>query len=696
MSTARPARSVPTPSPAAAALRSHCKDTGTSMRALSLAIGRGPKYVSDICGGRSRSPDAEGLRALAAHTGLPLTELMEKGQPNSTNGKDGLAATVRAGLFMSDVLDAVRNDDTLTPAARDKRVRNIKLFCHNWLNRDPSTVPADARWLSNYMRQRDRGAGALGITKKRWNDVLSSVRRGLEAARAIPCTTKPILGVSPDWRALYDKLDKSWLATSLSPLIRYCDAQGVPPTDVTDTTIASYIAFRDAYDLSTRPTHRKLAKLRGAWNYAATSIDGWPAVEITLGARERLDLPWDAFPNSFLESWLAYARSCGVPGYADHKQMTLLERARARQPQHQAALDGQMRLGDLTPLENSTLRAQQGSVRFLASAAVRTGLVTADELASITDIASPELVAHVIHEDVQPRLGLATGYADNLVKHAASIARRWVPDITTEELLTFRALRAELATEREDSDGLSDRDRQRLAPFLGDAKTMARLLSLPVWIINRNEEKRRRGRPVTRDMARDVQAAVAMLIEQTLPIRWGDLTRTLLDTNIMMPAKPGDTGMLYYRISKTQAKGRREQQARLSAWKVELIRTFILYYRPVLAEDDRLNPHLFPGRIPGQPTTRLGADVRARVYTWLGYTVNPHLWRKLMGGYLLLQTNDMKLVADLLGHVEGSRATRVYVEMKSQWAAQALDAHVTRLVEQTRMPDDIRRRLADL
>jgi integrase len=355
-----------------------------------------------------------------------------------------------------------------------------------------------------------------------------------------------------------------------------------------------------------------------------------------------------------------------------------------------------MRLGDLTPLGDTTLRAQQGSVRFLASAAVRTGLVTADELASITDIASPELVAHVIHEDVSPRLGLATGYADSLVKHAASIARRWVRDITADELLTFRALRAELATEREDSDGLSERDRQRLAPFLSDAEMMARLLSLPIWIINQNEDKRRRGNPVTRDMARDVQAAVAMLIEQTLPVRWGDLTRSLLDTNIILPAKPGGTGMLYYRISKTQSKGRREQQARLSAWKAELIRTVILHYRPVLAAHDPLNPHLFPGQIPGQPTTRLGADVRARVYTWLGHTVNPHLWRKLMGGYLLLQTTDMKLVADLLGHVEGSRATRVYVEMKSAWAAQALDDHVTRLVEHTRMPDDIRRRLGDL
>ncbi|WP_200343696.1 site-specific integrase [Rhodovibrio sodomensis] len=696
MSKARPARAVPTPSPAAAALRSYCQETGTSMRALSLAIGRGEKYIADICGGHSRHPDVEGLRALAQHTGLPLTSLTGGDETGCADVTEELAGTVRAGLFMTDVLAAVRDDDALTPGGRDKRIRNIKVFCFGWLKRDPSAVPADARWLSNYILEKGWGPAALGVSEKRWNDVLSSVRRGLETARAIPRQNKPITAVGAEWRGLYDKIDESWLATSLSPFIRYCDALGLQPSDVTDATIGAYTEFREAYDLSTSPTSRKIAKLRTAWNRAAATVDGWPSVIITLGARQRLNLPWTAFPDSFRESWIAYETSRGVPGYANHNQMTLLERARARQPEHQTVLDGKMRLGDITPLEDSTLRAQEGTVRFLASAAVRTGLVTADELSNIGDIAAPELVAHVIHEDVQPRLGLATGYADNLVKHAASIARRWVPEITADELLIFRALRAELATEREDSDGLSDRDRRRLAPFLGDVDTMARLVSLPAWIIERNEAKRERDGIVTRDMARDVQAAVAMLIEQTLPVRWGDLTRTLLDTNIMLPAKPGGTGMLYYRISKTRKKGRRKQQAHLSAWKCELIRTFILIYHPVLAANDPLNRHLFPGQISGEPTTRLGDDVRARVYAWLGYTVNPHLWRKLMGGYLLLQTNDMEKVADLLGHVEGSRATRVYVEMKSAWAAQELDAHVTRLTEATRMPDDIRRRLAQL
>ena len=526
--------------------------------------------------------------------------------------------------------------------------------------------------------------------------MLSSVRRGLETARAIPRQTKPITAVGAEWRALYDKIDESWLAASLSPFIRYCDALGLRPSDVNDDTIKTYLDFREAYELSASPTGRKIAKLRGAWNLAVTSVDGWPTNIITLGARQRLNLPWSAFPATFRESWMAYRTSRGVPGYENHEKMTLLERARARQPKHKAALDGQIRQGDITALEDSTLRAHEGSVRFLASAAVRTGLVTADELLNIGDIASPELVNHVIEEDVKPRLGLATGYADNLVKHAASIARRWVPDITPKELFEFQGMRAELAKKRENTDGLSKRDRTRLAPFLGDVDNMARLLSLPAWIIARNEAKRTNDGAVTREMAREVQAAVAMLIEQTLPVRWGDLTKTLLDTNLMLPAKPGGKGMLYYRISKTQKKGRRNQQARLSAWKAELIRTFILHYRPVLAAHDPLNPYLFPGQIPGQPTTRLDADVRAHVYSWLGYTVNPHLWRKLMGGYLLLQTNDMTKVADLLGHVEGSRATQVYVEMKSAWASQELDAHVTRLVEGTQMPDDIRRRVANL
>ena len=157
MSTTRPARSVQAPSPAAAALRSYCQDTGTSMRALSLAIGRGPKYVADICGGRSRYPDVAGLRALAAHTGLPLTLLTGREETVAASSNAALAPTVRAGLYMTDVLAAVRDDDTLAAGTRDKRIRNIHVFCCDWMKRDPGAVPADARWLSN--RMRDQGTG---------------------------------------------------------------------------------------------------------------------------------------------------------------------------------------------------------------------------------------------------------------------------------------------------------------------------------------------------------------------------------------------------------------------------------------------------------------------------------------------------------------------------------------------------------
>ena len=221
MSKPRPARTVPTPSPAAAALRSYCQETGTSMRALSIAIGRGEKYVADICGGHSRYPDFEGLRALAAHTGLPLTSLTGRDENARAAGTNDLAGTVRAGLYMTDVLAAVRDDDALTPGGRDKRLRNINVFC-SWLKRAPGTVPADARWLSKHMQDQGWGPAALGVSQKRWNDVLSSVRRGLETARAIPRRTKPITAVGAEWRALYDKIDESWLAASLSPFIRYC------------------------------------------------------------------------------------------------------------------------------------------------------------------------------------------------------------------------------------------------------------------------------------------------------------------------------------------------------------------------------------------------------------------------------------------------------------------------------------------
>ena len=290
------------------------------------------------------------------------------------------------------------------------------------------------------------------------------------------------------------------------------------------------------------------------------------------------------------------------------------------------------------------------------------------------------------------RLGLASQYAGNVVKVLGSIAMRWVRDITSDELDDFSALKAEMNEKAEGLGRLSTKDRLRLAPFLSDPETMGTLLALPYWTFEEMENMRRRDGNVSETMALRAQSAIAVLLEETLPVRWGDLGRSAFDVNVILPKKRNAAGTLHYRVSKTQEKGVRDVQAALSPEKVRLLELYRRHYRPVLTRDDPLNPYVFPGAAPGtaKSYSQSSGQVKEFVRETTGHIVNGHLWRKLMGGYLLYRNHDMSLVRALLGHTPNSTATHVYVEFQTAWAAAELDKHVTRLVQGAMRPRTLR------
>jgi transcriptional regulator with XRE-family HTH domain len=61
--------------PIAEAIRSHLAASGTSMRALSLELGQGEKFIADILSGKSKRPTPEALARLSAAIGVDLAAL---------------------------------------------------------------------------------------------------------------------------------------------------------------------------------------------------------------------------------------------------------------------------------------------------------------------------------------------------------------------------------------------------------------------------------------------------------------------------------------------------------------------------------------------------------------------------------------------------------------------------------------------
>lgn len=671
--------------PAAALLRDYCRREKVSMRALSLSIGRGEKFVADIVGGRSHFPDPRTLAALADKTGIPI-EALSHGTAQAPHA--GIAHKVRAGLFMDAVIDAVEVEESLKPGARKDIADDVRHFCSGWLKKEPAAVPADPHWLRNSTK--DWTHQTFAISRKRWNNVNWSVKKALEIARVIPVDRKPIRSVGAEWAALHDSLKEvlPWPARKLSPFIRYCDAFGIAPDAVSNETLEAFAAYRDAFDLSSNIA-KKIEKLRSAWNRAVDTVADWPRRKLAAGkSRINLNLPEEAFLPSFREDVERYVASQGMRGYDVALAGTHLDRARIK---HKGAGSGRKKPQPLGP---RTLKEHRDILYFAASAAIRQGILTIEDIHEIADVADCG-IANEVTEDIEMRVGLSSQYAGNVVKVLGSIAMRWVQDITSDELDDFAALKAEMNESAESLGRLSTKDRLRLAPFLSSPENMGTLLALPWWIFENLEKLRGKGTKVTPAMALKAQSAVAILIEQTLPVRWGDLGRSAFDVNIILPKQRNAAGTLHYRVSKTQEKGVRDVQAALSPEKVRLLEIYRRHYRPVLTRHDPSNPYLFPGTECGAAKSygQLSRQVKTLVHQATGYLVNGHLWRKLMGGYLLYQTQDMKLVRALLGHTPNSTATHVYVEFQTAWAAAELDKHVTRLVQGAVRPRTLRRAL---
>ena len=300
-------------------------------------------------------------------------------------------------------------------------------------------------------------------------------------------------------------------------------------------------------------------------------------------------------------------------------------------------------------------------------------------------MADISIVNDVIEQDIKPRLGLQTQYASSLVHVMRSVATRWVKGISKKEIDIFSGVKAELSNEY--CPGvMSSKDRERIAPFLTDVNNMATLVSFPTWVIEDAERIRKRGNKISTDMARDVQTSIMCLIEQTLPVRLGDLAKTKIDVNIIFSTSKTGSAMLHYIPGKTNNKGKdaKSLQIALAPHKTRMLEAYIKYYLPVLSNDPT-NTYLFPGDKPGTHKTygAVGRQCKKMVKERTGHTVNMHLWRKLMGGYLLMKTKNMELVEGLLGHVHGSGATSVYAEMQSSWASAELDKHIAKLVTST-------------
>jgi len=593
------------------------------------------------------------------------------------------------------VIATIEASRTLSATTQRDLKSAINRVVGKWLGADLSDTPADPAWL----RQHTFGwtAAQFGVTDATLQVVFSQVKRALRIA-GVTRKRSSRTPLTPAWQNLRVALDehwsgnhatesetnRNWLAVRLLPFMRWCSARGIPPKEVDDAILEDFMA-EIASSALRGDIKTKDRRLRAAWNRALQTVPGWPPAAVSSrqasSASAVVVFPESTFRASFIEEIDTYAVQRGFL-HRDPRETTeggtFLERLRRSHRTLRYRLvtttGEQVRQRRLKPLSERSLYWHRRVLLMAATGLVQSGVKEIAAIRSIADVASAEGVACLL-DQLSARAVRGTdesAYAVNLVKTLCSIIARCELPLPVEEFAAIGEILGELRDALARREGqITAKNRARIAQF-DDPDAFALLVSVSEWEFERLERERGRTGVVTSAMARRAEAAIGNLLLCSLPVRRGTLASTNWERNFRKPTRRGGNATLVYHPEQTKTK--RPLQVVLDAWKWSLVALYYAHYRPILAGTEDTT-FLFPGRTRGGHKTagKLAEAVSRFVKRRAGVIMNLHLYRHLLGAKLLEETNDIRLVEELLGHVPGSAATQRYVELKTKWAAAHLD-----------------------
>ncbi|HMR34389.1 MAG TPA: hypothetical protein PKA09_25765, partial [Geminicoccus sp.] len=289
---------------------------------------------------------------------------------------------------------------------------------------------------------------AFGITKRNFANVRSTA---CAAFRTLNLTQQPVAGMSPPFRALFDRIPERELGYRLSRPVAFWSSENLEPEDIGPEALARFDGHCQAFCLKSPPGKLVRAAAR-AWDACARSVEGWPQVLLSRPAPPQgWTLPWSAFAESFrqdMEHWLA--RRSG-----DH------------------LLDDDSLSRQLRP---TTLRAVRFNLREAASALVRAGVDVA-AVGSLGVLVQPDNF-RTICQFLLDRHGGPTEHIHGLVRELAFMARHHArrPD---GELAKLRGICRRLRIKR---TGPTAKVRERLTA-IEDPDNLHRLILLPAELM---------------------------------------------------------------------------------------------------------------------------------------------------------------------------------------------------------------------
>ncbi|MDC3221855.1 site-specific integrase [Planktomarina sp.] len=424
--------------------------------------------------------------------------------------------------------------------------------------------------------------------------------------------------MSPAWQQLWDLMEGDrYGRTELSRLFRYCSANGIVPSDLSDVISSDFLTALEAESLIKKPKVRHQSVCR-VWNQQAGNHagSGWPQIELTIPKYDNRLYGVD-------ESLVSDAIKDDLAGYLAH-------------------LAGADLFGSMSkPFRPKSVEIFRGHFWRYLSALHHSGVGIAD-VNALDELVVPAMFERALRW-LYERNGKKTS------KHIGEIAwavRCYAVKYRTCDDETLAFYKRAIERLRVNTPGLSDKNRTAMAQF-NDPKAVTRYVALPstLWskavAIGMTVE----GRNKRKEAQLMVQAAVAIEIAMFAPIRIQNLSTIRLDQHISWNANRLRLSFPAHEVKNDQA-----LDFLLPVDASERIKRYINEWRSLFMP--ATNPHLFPGR-NGKPKDQsaLRNQMKKAIFDHTGLQMTPHQFRHAAAKLLLdAKPGHYEVVRKLLGH----------------------------------------------
>ena len=464
-------------------------------------------------------------------------------------------------------------------------------------------------------------------------------------SRGMPFTT--------DWDVLRKKLTDTRGRSVLSSLMRYCSAQGIAPAAVDEAVLDRYMRYRgETTALATDTAARR--SIARVWNGCVGVVEGWPAQRLVEPAVKPMAGPaWEEFPE-------------GLRTNLDNYLFGLKRIRRTGKGKR------------VRPCKDSTIKMRRASIVAAARTAVGEG-VPITQLTSLEALLAPEVVGIIIDAYWKADGEEPSTYTIDLGSRFLSVARE-LGCFSEEALDQLVEIRDSLEIYRR--DGMTPKNLAVIRQVVsGDV--WIKVVDLPAALMKQARLLKREA-PIK--AAVTAQIAVAIGIETVAPVRVGNLSRILLDLNLIKPGGPNIPYRLVF--PHYDVKNRLNLDYPLDSELTALIDEYVHEFRPSLLRGSN-ELWLFPGEAGGHKDTKtLSEQIAERVEKATGLVITVHQFRHAAAAlWLKHHPGDYETVRRVLGHRNLQTTIKFYCGLETTQANIMFGKMIRKLRESDPEPD---------